>query len=171
MAEPLTYMRLVEPRDRDRLIEMRLRLQAHVEASNPRIWKYTEQGKQRLLGDVDTMLDDPEAITLVAETNGEAIGFITGRVSTRKHMTPTTIGFIGLAYVEPEHRRKGVGTRLVRSLCGRFKAAGVDEANLGYIYGNREATEFWRDLDFEPVRVTVNTPLRSLIRRLEEKSI
>ena len=125
---------------------MRDRLQAHVKASNPRIWRYTGQGKRRLLTDVDTMLKDQEAITLIAEVDEESQGFISGRTSTREHMTPAHVGFIGLAYVEPEHRRKQVGTQLVRTLCTRFEAAEVEEVNLGYIHDNKEAADFWRGL-------------------------
>jgi ribosomal protein S18 acetylase RimI-like enzyme len=150
---------------------MRQRLQTHSEASNPRVWRYTEQGKQRLLADVETMLNDPETITLIAEIDGEPQGFISGRISTREHLIPTCIRFIGLAYVEPKYRRQTVGTKLVRNLCTLFEAAGVDEANLGYIHNNKEATAFWRSLGLKPVRVTASTPLPALIQRLKEKPI
>jgi GNAT superfamily N-acetyltransferase len=164
----MTTIRPAAPRDRQRLIEMRNALQDHAEASNPHIWRFTQTGRSRIPDQVDEMLADPDALTLIAEEEGTPIGFIHGRVTRREEYAPAAVGFIGLIYVEERHRRKGTGTGLVRHLTALFRSRGAAEANLGYIAGNTQAESFWRGLGFTPVRVTANTPLDDLENRLAQ---
>jgi len=162
-------IRPATPRDRQRLTEMRTALQDHAEASNPHIWRLTQCGRARIPEQIDEMLSDPDAHTLIAEHEGTPIGFIHGHVTRRKEYTPTAVGFITLIYVEENQRRRGTGTALVRHLTARLKAQGAEEANLGYIAGNTQAERFWNSLGLTPVRITANTPLRDLENRVAQQ--
>jgi len=163
-------IRPATPRDRQRLTEMRTALQDHAEASNPHIWRLTQSGRARIPEQIDEMLSNPDAHTLIAEHEGTPIGFIHGRVTHRQEYTPTAVGFIALIYVEENQRRKGTGTALVRHLTARFKAQGAEEVNLGYITGNTQAERFWNSLGLTSVRITANTPLKDLENRLAQKN-
>jgi GNAT superfamily N-acetyltransferase len=127
------------PKDKPALTEMRLALQAHDEAHNPRIWHTTPEGKRRQADQVDAMLHDPDGTTLIAEENGEPTGFTWGTATTRPHYTPERVATINLIYVREGHRRRGTGTRLVRALCHHFAAQRVQEVTLNYIVGNPHA--------------------------------
>ena len=164
----MTTIRPATPTDKPGIIEMRLALQRHDEASNPRIWHSTEEGDRNLGADVDEMLRDEDGLALVVEDNGDLMGFAYGRVSSRKDYLPETVGFINLIYIKEGHRRQGTGRKLVTVLCSFFRTRDVDEVNLNHIKGNTEGANFWRKLGFEIVRVTANTTLEALEKRLAE---
>ena len=154
-------IRKARPTDREALAEMRLLMQHHMEASNPNIWRMTEEGRRSITKDIEQMLSDEEGRVLVAEEDETVVGFTYGRVVIRETYTPKTVGHIDTIYVEPAQRRQGIGSGLVRELCRYFREQGVDEVNLRYVLGNEEADEFWRTLGLTPVIQTANTPPRS----------
>jgi len=162
----MATIRPATPADKPGIIEMRLALQRHDEASNPRIWHNTEEGDRNLVANVDEMLNDEDGLTLVVEDNGDLVGFTYGRVVNRTDYTPEIVGFINLIYVKDGHRRQGTGRKLVATLCSFFRARNVDEVNLNHIKGNTEGESFWKKLGFEIIRVTANTTLEALEKRL-----
>lgn len=164
----MATIRPATPADKPGIIEMRLALQRHDEASNPRIWHNTEEGDRNLGAGVDEMLSDEDGLTLVVEDNGDIVGFTYGRVTSRTDYTPEMIGFINLIYIKEGYRRQGTGKKLVAALCSFFRARDVDEVNLNHIKGNTEGASFWKKLGFEIVRVTANTTLKALEKSLTE---
>lgn len=162
-----TKIRPAETRDREELVKMRLQMQRHMEASNPGIWRITEEGMLQTGPDVDGTLSDEDGRVLVAEEDGMVIGFAHGHVARRNAYTPRVVGHINTIYIKEPQRRRGIGSRLVRELCLFFRAEGVEEVNLRYVLGNKEAEGFWRSLGFNPVIQTANTPLDALERRLK----
>ena len=156
--------------DRDELNRAMLALQRHGESSNPRIWHITENGKKGLDARVDEMLSDEDGLALVAEEDGKPIGFAWGQVVHRTDYAPNIVGFIRVIYLKEAHRRKGTGTKLVQELCRYFLTRDVEEVNLNYILGNREAEGFWKELGFVQVRSSANTTLKDLEELLRERS-
>lgn len=63
-------------------------------------------------------------LQLLAEVDGEVVGFILGSIENDK-------GKIALLAVSPKHWRKGIGRRLVKSLEDRIRKAGGREVVLG----------------------------------------
>lgn len=169
----MTQLKLREarPSDRDELIRMRLCLQEHMETSNSRIWHLSEEGRQRLGPNVDEMLSDEDGRVIVVEANGNIIGFAWGRVTRRTDYEPERVGFINMVYIKEAHRRRGVGANLVQDLYRFFRENDMEEVNLNYILGNREAEGFWKGLGFVPVRASANTTLGDLEERLRERSV
>jgi ribosomal protein S18 acetylase RimI-like enzyme len=160
-------IRKARPTDREALAEMRLLMQHHMEASNPNIWRMTEEGRMSITKDIEQMLSDEEGRVLVAEENEAIVGFTYGRVVSRETYTPKTVGHIDTIYVKPAQRRRGIGSGLVRELCRYFRERGVDEVNLRYVLENEEAEEFWKTLGLTPVIQTANTPLEALKKKLK----
>ena len=68
-------------------------------------------------------------VVLVAELEGEVVGLV--EVGLRSHAdgcdTSRAVGFLEGWYVEPEHRRKGVGAALVRAVEDWSRAQGCRE--------------------------------------------
>ena len=64
-------------------------------------------------------------VSLVAELEGEVLGFILGDVSGWEFGVPDTIGWIDTIGVDPAYQKKGLATALVRELIERLKAIGV----------------------------------------------
>jgi len=116
-----------------------------------------------LRGDVDALLADPGAIVLVAETaradrdddpSREVIGYITGhveegdprRVLVRK-------GVVGDWWVEPSHRQRGVGGRLLDALFDAFRARDCELVESQTWPGNGSARRAHEAAGFDEVKV------------------
>ncbi len=100
--------------DLDRLAALQLALQDHLEASNPDLWRMSDQTRAQLKGQLAARLAAPEGCVLVAEhAEDGVVGVIYGRVVTNKGYVPSRTGMVDQAFVQPQHRRRGVGARLV----------------------------------------------------------
>ena len=64
-------------------------------------------------------------ISLVAEVEGEVVGFILGDVSGWEFGVPETVGWMDTIGVEPAYQKKGVATALAHELIKNLKAIGV----------------------------------------------
>jgi ribosomal protein S18 acetylase RimI-like enzyme len=153
--------------DVERIVELRLLLQEHVEKSNPLIWRITEEGMKLLKQKVEGDLADSNIQVLLAEADGEIIGFVQGEVTCRSDYLPRTVGHVSLVYVVKQFRRKGVGRRLVKELCKFFNSNKVENLTVRYIIGNKEAERFWRRLGFESIITTSSTYLKELDLKLK----
>jgi len=156
-------IRLAMPADLDRLVELILALQQHVEASDPALWRLTEQAQKALPGQVAARLDDATSCILVAEHHQDGVvGLLLGRVMVDERYTPTRTGFIEQVFVAEGHRRQGVGVRLVAEICRFFAEQGVDDISLRYAVGNEGAVRFWTALGFAPRIVIAGTTRQAL---------
>lgn len=148
--------------DIDKLVEFRLLLQCHVEASNPMIWRITAEGVGRLKKELEEVMKADQQRIVVATMNEEVISFAHGQVSQRTDYQPNIVGTISKIYVQRGFRGRGVGRRLVKNLCQFFRMNNVEEVTLRFVIGNREAEEFWRGLGFKPIIITANVNLEKL---------
>ena len=153
--------------DVERIVELRLLLQEHAEKSNPLIWRITKEGKKLLEQKVENDLADSSIHILLAEADGEIIGFVQGEVTSRSDHTPRTVGQVSLTYVVKQFRRKGVGRGLVKELCKFFNSNKVEDLTVRYIIGNKEAERFWRKLGFKSIIITSSTYPRELNSKLK----
>ncbi|MBN1135887.1 MAG: GNAT family N-acetyltransferase [Anaerolineae bacterium] len=137
--------------DLDHLVALQLALQDHLEASNPNLWRMSDQARAQLKGQLAARLTAPDSCALVADHAADGVvGVIYGRVVTNKAYTPSRTGIVDQAVVLPHHRRRGVGARLVAELCRFFAAQGIDDLSLRYVTGNEQAAAFWTALGFTP---------------------
>jgi GNAT superfamily N-acetyltransferase len=96
-----------------------------------------------LLAHPDALDFDPapvaEGLTRVAVTAGRVVGFATAR--------PTGAGTQELddLFVDPDHRRQGIATALVRDVERRARAAGVTSVE---VTANEHALDFYRSVGF-----------------------
>jgi ribosomal protein S18 acetylase RimI-like enzyme len=153
--------------DVERIVELRLLLQEHAEKSNPLIWRITEDGKKLLKQKVENELADSNIHVLLAEADGEIIGYVQGEVTRRSDHVPRTVGQVSLMYVVKQFRRKGVGRRLMKELCKFFNSNKTEDLTVRYIIGNKEAEEFWRKLGFESIITTSSTYPKELDAKLK----
>jgi len=161
-------LRKAVPSDKQNLVQMRLSLQQHVEKSNDEIWKVTELGIRKLEQDVDQMLSDTEGLVLVAEKNGDNIGFAYGSVAKRTDYKPNRVGFINMIFIKEHYRRQGIGKKIVHRLCQYFESNNAEHITLRYAVGNRGAQAFWKRLGFRPIIHTANTKLEQLKEQLQK---
>ena len=154
-------VRPARPADLDRLVTLQLALQDHLEASNSSLWRMSDQARTQLKGQIAARLAAPDSCVLVAEqVEDGVVGVIYGRVVTNKGYTPSRTGMVDQAFVQPQHRRRGVGARLVAELCRFLAGQGIEDLSLRYVTGNEEAAGFWAALGFTPRIVTVGASRR-----------
>jgi ribosomal protein S18 acetylase RimI-like enzyme len=139
--------------DLETILTFRKRLQHHLTKSNPRLWRRDTESPALREETLDE-ITGPNKWTIIAEENTRPVGYISGRIMTRTDEEPPTIGVITTMWVEPTHRNRGTGTRLVRDLLKRLTREGAQDITIRIIVGNREAEAFWAGLGFEP-RITV----------------
>jgi len=156
--------------DVERIVGLRLLSQKHFEESNPLIWRITEEGKKLLKQKVENDIANGNVQVLLAEADGEIIGYVQGEVTSRSDYMPRTVGQVSLMYVVKQFRRKGVGRRLMEELCKFFDSNNAEYLTVRYIIGNKEAEGFWRKLGFESIITTSSTCPKDLDFKLKVMS-
>jgi ribosomal protein S18 acetylase RimI-like enzyme len=93
---------------------------------------------------LETELEEEDAILLVAETDGEVVGF-THAVRRRR------TGYILRVYVAPDHRGEGVGSELLTSARDVLLTRGVDNVRAMVLAENEPGNAFYQSFGFEKV--------------------
>jgi len=106
-----------------------------------------------LRDDLQALLDDPSSHVLVAESQGVAVGYITGRVRVEPRRVLPRRGVVEDWYVLPESRGTGLGASLLRELEGRFAAAGCEVIESATWSANEGARRAHDALGFREIRV------------------
>ncbi len=153
--------------DLDRLVELLLALQDHLEASTPDLWRMTPDSRHNLKGQIVGRLGAEGSCALVAEHDHDGVvGVIFGRIIANSRYTPPRAGQVDQAFVRADHRRAGVGSWLVAELCRFFAAEEVEDISLRYVVGTEDAAGFWSALDFSPRIVTAGAVRQAIEARL-----
>jgi predicted N-acetyltransferase YhbS len=76
--------------------------------------------------------------SLVAEVNGEVVGFILGSSSSWGYGIPENVAWIDTVGVRNEYKKKGIARLLFKEMFSMFKKVGVDTI---YVFAS------WKDLD------------------------
>ncbi len=85
---------------------------------------------------------------IICEKDRRVIGSVMGGYDGHR-------GWIYYLAVDPEHRRKKIGTMLVNEVEQRVKAHGCPKINLMVRTGNRKITAFYRTLGYKTDEVVV----------------
>ncbi|MGH7604071.1 MAG: GNAT family N-acetyltransferase [Gemmatimonadaceae bacterium] len=106
----------------------------------------TEQGYGSYLG---TQLGNPDVIVLVAERDGQVLGYTYAGVEGTDYMALR--GPAGAVYdivVDPANRGRGIGTLLLEATLAALKARGVPRVVLSTAEGNESAQRLFARLGF-----------------------
>lgn len=109
---------------------------------------------ERILSDdLQALLKDPSSHVLVAESQGAAVGYITGRVTVEPRRVLPRRGVVEDWFVVPKSRGAGVGASLLRELERRFTAAGCEVMESATWSANEGARRAHDALGFQEIRV------------------
>lgn len=87
------------------------------------------------------------ASVVVAELNGEIVGFVAGRIRTLPpYFGSSTIGTISEVFVSDSHRSGGIGRRLLAFALEWFKAQQITRVELQVVAGNPDGIRFYKQL-------------------------
>lgn len=141
--------------DRARIDEMQFKLQkyfANLDQTGETLAYEGLEGAHRYM---QKMIDDVAAMNgkiFVAQEGDSIVGFIQGvTIEHRKgddaiydlSHAPAKEGWIGLLYVEPEYRKRGIGQALLDEMKKYFESQNCDRVKLLMLANNDEARAFY----------------------------
>ncbi|MFB3882219.1 MAG: N-acetyltransferase family protein [Armatimonadota bacterium] len=118
------------------------------------------EAKEIWLRHLAECMEDEKQLVLVADAEGELVGFGMGRLGEDPpcfDLPPHA--FVTNFLVSERARRRGIGRRLYEALAQHFRGLGVKEIRLGVAALNPVSNAFWRELGFEPAMVTMRKAL------------
>lgn len=128
---------------------------------DPRLPQPASDGVARYGARVASALHDSHARVLVAEHEGEVVGYVIGTiVDLLPEMFAHEIsGFIADIYVRASHRRHGYGSALVQILRDWFTLRGVHHMEWYVATNNQDALAFWHSIGGQDIIVRMRTTL------------
>ena len=153
-------IREFNPQDRKAIDRLMVKLQKHfaevdmTKESLPfKDQKVAHDYMQRMIDDSGSM----NGVIYVAEEANSIIGFIQGVVINHRpgddvvfdatHI-PRRDGWIGLLFVEPSHRAKGIGQKLMDKIKNHFENEGCDTLRLLVLSDNTHVIEIYKKYGF-----------------------
>jgi ribosomal protein S18 acetylase RimI-like enzyme len=100
-------------------------------------------------------------LVLLAEDDGEAIGYAFGEVA------PNGYAHVNIIYVVPERRREGVTKALLAEFAVRAQQGGAEHLTLDVATGNEVGREVWRRLGFTEWARRLTVPVARLDQQAE----
>lgn len=95
-------------------------------------------------------LANPRSTILVAERDGEVVGFV------QAHRSNAT-GHVLRLYVDPDHQREGIGTTLFEAVEDALISSGVERIRAMALAQNERAQAFYRSLGMNRVGTETTT--------------
>jgi len=104
-----------------------------------------EEGGKLYADRIIDRLNDTQTQVLVAEANGQVIGFVLGVIIdlVPEMFVQQIGGFLADIYVHEDYRRRGIGQKLVDELLDWYRSKGVSYLELYVATKNNNAREFW----------------------------
>lgn len=166
MPEPI---RPYTSKDYDAVAEMMNRLQQHFvtvdQAHEVRAFASIAEANayvDQALQDVRTM----NGVCFVAEIDNVVVGFVQGVIVPPSkdvmhdlgHL-PSSDGWIGLLYVDPQYRGRGLGRKLIDTIKQHFVQKGCTKMRLKVLPENTKTIEIYRRYGFLPTDVEMTFSL------------
>ncbi len=154
-------IRPVNKEDSDALGEMWLDLVAFHQKLSIDLPSAARGSEHRYVRRIMERLDDPYMCALVAEVEGQVVGFVLGMVI---NLMPDIFdqrpsGFLADIYVEPHIRRHGVGHSLVNALVDWFRQCGIRTFDWHVSSNNPEGIAFWQSIGGRDVMIRMRADI------------
>ena len=109
---------------------------------------------------ISTQLDDPDVAVLVADDNGDVIGYTYAAVEGYNYMALRgPAGVLHDVIVAPEHRGKGVGRLLLDATLNFFRSRGVPRVVLSTAERNEAAQRLFARMGFRRTMIEMTREL------------
>jgi len=165
-------VRTARSEDIDEVIRMQKTLQDDGIKVNSDLWKVEGDYVTYLEDYYKNMFKAEETKLVVAQSKntGCLIGMGLGRIFRHNNIAPNISGEITDVWIEPQHRRKGIASKMISELVVLFKENQVEHLTVSYIKGNQKAEAFWRSFKFRPVLETAVLSVKEFEQEMEPQS-
>lgn len=99
-------------------------------------------------------------LVLLAEEDGEALGFAFGEIQ------PNKLAHVNIVYVRPERRRQGITKALFAEFAARAREGGAEYLSLDVATKNEVGQKVWQRLGFTEWARRLTVPIETLERRV-----
>jgi len=131
-----------------------LLVQEHHDFDPQRFIPATERTAAGYASWLGSQLEAPDVVVLVAERNGQVLGYAYGGIEGPDYMSLR--GRAGALYdilVDPEHRREGLGRQLLESAIEALEANGAPRVVLSTATQNLPARRLFERAGFRPTMI------------------
>ena len=91
-----------------------------------------------------------DRLYLLAQTGSRSIGFLEGNINNAPAVFALKTSFhLGVVYVVPKYRQRGIATALIQEALGWASEQGCREADLNVLFNNAEANKLYKKLGFK----------------------
>ncbi|MFH1978938.1 MAG: GNAT family N-acetyltransferase [Patescibacteria group bacterium] len=108
----------------------------------------------------EQQLKDRDVRLLVAEDeNGKLIGFVDGSITTKPDINFKKIGEIDTIFIKEDHRKKGIGNKLIKELLKWFKEKNIKHVEADVDMRNENGVKAWGKFGFSGYRMKLRKKL------------
>ena len=143
-------IRKARKEDINAIIGLQIDLIKHLQKVNPERYAVSGLGKREFKEKLLKWLKDKKTIIYVAEENNKVVGFSVGKI--RKYPGFVRYKLYGDLFeisVSPEHRHKGIGTKLANTTIDFFRKKGIRIVEGLVENKNKTAREAWKKIGFK----------------------
>jgi ribosomal protein S18 acetylase RimI-like enzyme len=102
---------------------------------------------------------EKSSLGLLAEVEGEAVGYLVGYVKGSTRMRPVRVAELESIYVRQAHREQGVGRRLVGRFLAWARERGAERVSVTAYAANESAIAFYQRIGFKAKELTLEMGL------------
>jgi ribosomal protein S18 acetylase RimI-like enzyme len=131
-----------------------LMVRMHHELDAERFIPATPRTEQGYASYLESQLKEPTVLVLVAERNGDAVGYTYAAVEGPDYMSLRgPAGVLHDIVVDPAHRREGIGRMLLDATLAWLDARGAPRVVLSTAVRNEAAQQLFTSAGFRPTMV------------------
>lgn len=127
-------------------------IKEHAELYDQKFYSMAGEAEKEWLSWAMKKMASDELDIFVADSEGSVVGYVSGWVEKRPPIYKLRdTGFLSNIYVTPEHRRKGIASRLNAALLQRFKERGLSHVELSVDSRAEETVSAWIKMGYKEV--------------------
>lgn len=114
-------------------------------------WAQSKDGKKYFTN----IINDPNAICLIAEENSNVIGYISGSPMVREYCKSKYFEIENMG-VHPNYRSKGIGSKLMEECLKIAKEKGFQKVYVNVYIKNEKAVKFYKKYGYNEIDICLD---------------
>lgn len=152
-------IRQATPDDYEQLKELKLKAKASERRYNKSL-KPMRQSRETYLAYLEEDLTSKGRAVFIAIERGKPVGMIAGRIyKSLPVKTDRRHGHMSNLFVQPPHRKKGIGAALFSELLKWFRQSNIRDVHLMVYAKNTSARDMFRKFKFREYAIEMKTQL------------